>query len=371
MVRRAPVARETGLALEPGPTGERKGRLNVSVPEILYLNKQEVLEAGGEDMTKAVNAVEHVFECFARGDAVVPSKTVLRWGGTDSERDKGRINAMPGYLGGRYDLAGIKWIGSHPPNLARNLPRASALIILNDPDTKFPIAVLEGSVISAMRTGAVTGVAAKYLSRTDSVRVGIIGASVQSRTQLMAIQVARPGIREVAVHDLDQERAARFASAMAAQLGLEAFAVATAEEAVRGADIFVTATTASQPIVKEAWAEPGSFYAQVGGYEADVELLLRSDKLVVDNWSEVLHRGLATPCVAIREGRYDEGQLHAELGQIVIGRLPGRENDAERIFFNSVGMGIEDVACSAEVLWEARRLGIGRTLPLWGDGGAT
>jgi len=338
----------------------------VSEPSILYLNKQDVLAAGGEDMARAVDAVEHVFECFARGDAVVPSKTVVRWGGTESERDRGRINAMPGYLGGRYNLFGIKWIGSHPPNLERNLPRASALIILNDPDTKFPVAVLEGSVISAMRTGAVTGVAARYLSRPDSVRVGVIGASVQSRTQLMAIQVARPGIREVAIHDLDRGRAERFAEHMHDQLGVEAFAVATAEEAVRGADIFVTATTASQPIVKEDWAEPGSFYSQVGGYEADVELLLRSDKLVVDNWSEVLHRGLATPCVAIREGRYDAERLHGELGQVVTGQVPGRESDTERIFFNSVGMGIEDVACSTEVLREARRLGIGQTLSLWG-----
>lgn len=336
--------------------------------EVLVLDKQQVLAAGGDDMGLAVDAVEHVFACHARGETVLPSKTVLRWGGTDSEFQQGRINAMPGYVGGRYKMAGIKWIGSHPPNLEKGLPRASGIVILNDPETKFPVAIMEASVISAMRTGAVTGVAAKYLSREDSTRLGIIGAGVQANTQIRAVCHVRPGIREVLVYDLNAERCRAFAEGMQERLGIRVRPVASAEEAASGVDILITATTAARPIVKEAWMRPGMFYANVGGYEAEIDVLLNSDKVVVDDWTEVMHRAIATPYEAVAAGRFRREQLHAELGEIVIGAKPGRESAAERIYFNAVGMGTEDVAFATEILRNAEAKGLGYRIKLWPGG---
>lgn len=333
--------------------------------DVLLLDRQDVLACGGGDIGLAVDAVEHVFACHARGETVLPSKTVLRWGDTDSERSQGRINAMPGYVGGRYNMAGIKWVGSHPPNLKRGLPRASAVIVLNDPETKFPLAILEGSVISAMRTGAVTGVAAKYLSREDSRQVGIIGAGVQARTQLQAVCHVRPGIEEVRVYDLDAGRTRAFAAGMADLLGIPVRPVSSPQEAAEGVDILITATTATEPIVKDAWLQPGVFYSQVGGYEAEIEALLNADKVVVDDWTEIMHRGIATPYQAVAAGRFSREQLHAELGEIVSGTKPGRESPTERIFFNSVGMGTEDVALATDIYRTALDKGLGQRFKLW------
>lgn len=316
-------------------------------------------------MKLAMEAIEHVFQCHASGDYVLPSKTVLRWGDPESEKTSGRINAMPGYIGGKYKMAGIKWIGSHPPNVSRNLPRASAVVILNEFETKFPVAIMEGSVISAMRTGAVTGVATKYLSREDSFRVGVVGAGVLSRTHLMAVKTARPNIKEISLFDIDEARAESFAKSVGEELEVEIQVAKSAEETVRDTDIFFTATTTNAPIIKKEWMAEGSFYSQVAGYEAEEDALLQADKLIVDNWEEVLHRGLATPCVAIAKGLFKKEDLYAELRDIVSKKVPGRENDRERIFFNSVGMGIEDVAFGTEILKNAKEKGLGQRLPLF------
>jgi len=336
--------------------------------EVLVLDRQAVLAAGGDDMGLAISAVEHVLGFHARGETVLPSKTVHRWGGPDTELHQGRINAMPGYVGGRYNMAGIKWIGSHPPNVEKGLPRASGIIILNDPETKFPVAIIEASVISAMRTGAVTGVAAKYLSREDSTRLGMIGAGVQARTQIRAVCHVRPSIQEVLVFDLNPERCRAFAAEMERVLGIPVRPVASAKEAAEGVDILITATTTAAPIVKEEWMRPGMLYAQVGGYEAEIDVLVNSDKVVLDDWTEVMHRGLATPYQAVAAGRFSREQLHAELGEIVNGTKPGRESATERIFFNAVGMGIEDVAFATDILRNAQSRGLGQRIKLWPGG---
>jgi 2,3-diaminopropionate biosynthesis protein SbnB len=335
----------------------------MSLGEVLYLSKKDVVEAGGSDMKLAMKAVEHVLECHAAVDYVLPSKSVVRWGDGASEMVTGRINCMPGYVGGPYKMAGIKWIGSQPDNVKRGLPRATAVVILNDAETKFPVAIMEGSVISAMRTGATQGVAAKYLSRRDSAKAGVIGAGVLSRAVLRSMVTARPSIREVFVYDLDKERAEGFARDMSGELGVGVTAVGSAEDAVRGLPIFSTATTTRTPIIKNEWVEKGSFYAQVGPYEAEVEVLLKSDKLVVDNLEEVLHRGTSTLCAAVKGGLYNKNDVYAELKDIVVGKLPGRENESERIFFKSVGMGLMDIAFATEIFRNAQSKKLGQKLP--------
>lgn len=346
---------------------QRRVSRDVTQLDVLVLDKQDVIAAGGNDIGLAIDAVEHVFACHAKGETVLPSKTVLRWGQADSEAQKGRINAMPGFVGGRYNMAGIKWIGSHPPNVDKGLPRASGIVILNDPETKFPVAVLEASVISAMRTGAVTGVAAKYLSREDSARLGVIGAGVQARTQIRAVRHVRPGIEDVRVYDLNADRCRAFAEEMEELLGIPVRPVASAREAADGVDILITATTATRPIVQEEWMRPGMLYAQVGGYEAEIDVLVRSDKVVLDDWTEVMHRAIATPYQAVSAGRFSREKLYAELGDIVVGRKPGRESADERIFFNAVGMGTEDVAFATDIWRTARVQGLGRRIALWPD----
>ena len=150
--------------------------------EFIYLSQEEVL-ATGIDMPKAINIIEEVLALHDEGKVNLPSKVILDLG----ERERGRVNAMPAYLGGDAEICGIKWIAGFPHNPTKfGIPRAHALIILNDAETGVPLAIMDGTYISALRTGAVTGVGAKYLAKLDSQVVGIIGCGVQARTQIMA-----------------------------------------------------------------------------------------------------------------------------------------------------------------------------------------
>ena len=174
----------------------------MSKVDILFLNNKDMEELGCGDMPSVIHDVERAYILTEQGDVLAPGKCVMRWGSSpEDENTLGRINAMPGYLGGEYNMAGIKWIGSGPMNYKKGLPRASVTVILNDPDTKLPVCVADGTEVSAKRTGASGGVAMKLLSRQDSKVMTICGAGAQGRTQLEAALTVRPGINKVYVYD--------------------------------------------------------------------------------------------------------------------------------------------------------------------------
>ncbi|MCF8568544.1 hypothetical protein LLE49_27885 [Alicyclobacillus tolerans] len=334
--------------------------------EITFLSQSDVRQASGFDMNQAIHVMERVFALHDSGDYVLPNKTVLRWGDNESETVIGRINSMPGYIGGEFNACGIKWISSSPQNpFKRGLPRAAGLIVLNDPETLLPIAVMDGTLISAMRTGANSGVAAKYLARPNSRVLGLIGAGVQNRTQYMSLSTVLPHLETVKVYDVDVSRAQRFVKEMSTMKPMTFEVVPNAEEAVRESDVFVTATVTKNPIVKAEWIREGSLYVHVGSNECHFEVIEQTDKIVVDDWTELKHRGVETISIMYQEGRFDENRIYAQLGEVVNGKKMGRENEHEKIYFNSVGLGIEDVALAKEVLSYARIHKIGKKINLW------
>ena len=164
--------------------------------EILFLSDKQVNSLGGANIAEVMEDMRNVLSIRDKGDFMCPDKAVMRWGHSiEDENTLGRINAMPGYVGGDYNMAGIKWIGSNPKNYLLGFPRATVLVILNDPITKIPVAVADGTTVSAKRTGAVSGLAIHYLSRKDAKTITMIGAGAQGRTQLEAALVARPESR--------------------------------------------------------------------------------------------------------------------------------------------------------------------------------
>ena len=333
---------------------------------VLWLSQEDVIAAGGLDMSAAMGDVEEVYRLHVTGDCVLPGKIVLHWGDDSPEEKETHINVMPGYLGGRLDVAGLKVIASFVHNpMARGLPRASALVVLHDTETGLPLSVMDGTLISAVRTGAATGVAAKYLARTDVRRVGLIGTGVQNRTQLMALQVARPDLRRVAVFDLRRDSAEAFSAEMAQRLGLEVTVAGSAEQAVRGAGIVVTATTTIKPIVRDGWLAQGSFYAHVSGYECEYDVIRRAGKVVVDDWEQVKHRMASTVALMWHDGLFADEDLYAELGEVVVGQKPGREQDSEVIVFSPIGMGLYDIAVADRIYGTALRQGLGQRMTLW------
>jgi len=333
----------------------------------LYLSMEDVIAADGLDMKLAIEDVKNTVPLFDAKDFRLPSKVVLRWGETNEDEIRlGRINAMPGYLGGKYNMAGIKWIGSNPENPFKyNLPRASALIILNDPITKIPIAVMDGTIISAMRTGAVTGIAAQYLSKKDSQILGLIGAGVQNHTQLKAVLCTRPNLEKVYIYDINYKRSLTFANNMSKECNIEIIPVKAAEESVINSDIIISATMAKEPVIQEQWIKKGAFYSNVGGHECIYETVKQSNKIVVDNWSEVKHRNVSTIALMANEGLISDRNIYAELGEIVNKKKEGRSSNSEKIYFNSVGMGIEDVSLATRIYKKAKENKYGTELKLW------
>ncbi|MED4571572.1 ornithine cyclodeaminase family protein [Brevibacillus agri] len=332
----------------------------------LYLSQEDCIKAGGLDMRGTLEIIEKSFTLHGRKDIVQPMKPVIRWGGPETEETRGRIMTMPSYLGGDLDVAGVKWIPSMPQNPQKyGQPRASAVIILADPNNGFPLAVMDGTIVSAMRTGAATGVAAKYLARPDSSVVGVIGAGVQSRTQIMAINgVFQNQLKQVKVYDLNEEKTKKFADEMSRELNLDVVPVESAEAAIRDSDIVVTATMSTFPYVKGEWLKEGAFHSEISFWDTAPEELVNYNKIVVDDFEQVSHHGVDVSYRAVRDGFISEGDIH-ELGKIIIGEQAGRSHEQEKILFNPIGMSIHDVSEAYRVYQNAVKLGIGQKLSLW------
>jgi ornithine cyclodeaminase/alanine dehydrogenase-like protein (mu-crystallin family) len=337
--------------------------------QVLWLSQSDVIAAGGLDMAATVDDVEEVFRLHGLGEFALPRKVSLEWTWeeTPAGEQSNHVNLMSGYVGGQVDAAGFKAIASFPRNpFKRNLPRASALIVLHDTQVGLPLAVMDGTLISAMRTGAVSGVGAKYLAREDVTRVGLIGAGVQSRTQLMALQVARPGIERAAVFDIRRDRSEAFAAEMGERLGLDIQVAESAEEVVRQAEMLVTATTnIAKPIVHDGWLAPGSYYAHVSAYECEYDVIHHADKVLVDDWDLVKARMYSTVALMWRDGEFSDDDLYAEFGQVVSGQKLGRENKAEVIVFSPIGLALHDVAVAHRIYRAALDRGLGQRVTLW------
>lgn len=331
---------------------------------ILYLSSAEVAALGADDMTLALADVEEALKLVYLEDCIVPEKIAMGFGKSISEEStKGRINAMPGYLGGRFDIAGIKWIGSNPLNLQRGMPRASALTVLNDPDTKFPVCIMDGALISAVRTGASSGVAAKYLAKKNAETLLLVGAGYQNQMQLEAIYTACPTLKYFYVVDIDPETGAAFCRKMGQKLGISITALTDYSQCPRVPDITVNATSAPVPVMNIAAAHPGGMHVCVGGLDHP-ELYKKADKIVCDSWNQVRHRPVCYMAQDAIAGRFDESKIYAEeVGQIIAGEKPGRESDEEFCYYKPVGMGVLDLAIAVRVFRKARELGAGTLLP--------
>ena len=330
--------------------------------KFLYLTQEQVIECGALDMVQTIEAVEKVFSLLDQGECIEPRAPSIRWNRLNDRR----ISMHPAYVGGDVQVTGIKWIPSNPENpIKRNMPRSNGVIILNDPETGFPLAIMDGTVISAMRTGAVVGVGAKYLARPDAEVAGLIGAGVINHTQLMALHAALKHIRLVKLFDIAPQKARAFAEKMGEDLGLEIQIVDSAQAAIEGADVVAPATNANREdrYIQAGWIKEGAYLANLSVNDYTFGAVSACDKIVVDNKKQL------QVTEAVLTDMVDEGLINpddiVEFGAIVNGKQPGRTRDDERIFFSPLGMGVEDLINAHRVYHEARRRGIGQELELW------
>jgi len=272
---------------------------------------------------------------------------------------------MPAYLEGLGALS-TKIVTSFDRNPSKNLPTIMATICLCDSKTGELISVMEGSYLTALRTGGLGGLAAKYLSREDAHRAALVGAGVQARTQLMALAEVRK-ITSVKVYDILREKAAAFATEMQEKLGIEVRSCSGVAEAVRGSDIIVTVSTSKKPVFDGDLIEPGAHINAFGNFkpnerELDLKTVLKS-RIFVDSREAALAEA-GDLLIPIRERKIKRSHILGEIGEVIIGSKPGRKSDDDVTLFKSVGIGIQDCAAASLAYTKAKEAGLGKEITL-------
>jgi ornithine cyclodeaminase len=308
-------------------------------------------------MNEAIEGMKSAYAALSDGRAVVPLRTRL------SIPNSSALSLfMPAYVRSVEDQAlAIKVVSLFPTNPARGLAYIQAAVLVFDPETGRAIALLEGSSLTAIRTGAAGGAAIDLLARKDSKIVAVFGAGAQGRTQLAAASSARK-IETAFIFDADKEKAKAFVKEMKT-LTIDLRVAQSAREAIEHADIICTATTATKPVFADKDLQAGSHISAVGSYTPEMQEVpaetLRRAKIFVDSRAASLEEAgdIIQP---IRAGLFDESHICGELGEVVLGRVPGRQSDDEITYFKSVGVAVQDAMAAQIALTNARKMNIGK-----------
>ena len=322
---------------------------------MLVLSRRDVEAALDPD--RLVDAVAAAMAELSAGRASVPGRT-----GAEVAEVGGVLIAMPAHLPQAGALT-AKLVALFPGNAARGIPTHRAIIAAFDPETGTPEAVMDGEVVTAMRTAAGSALSARLLAREDAAVLAVLGTGVQARAHAEALRRVRP-IREVRVAGRDRDKAA----AVAEELG--AVAAGSYEDAIAGADIVCACTHSPEPVVRGAWLSPGMHVTSVGvnpaGRELDADAVARA-LVVVESRAAAVEpfpvgsNDLAWP---IRDGVFGPDHIHAEIGELVAGSRPGRTDAGQITLYKSVGVAAQDAAAAALVLQAARERGLGTSVEL-------
>ena len=364
--------------------------------DFLYLSEPDMIKAGVKDMKSCVDVMEDLLITLYKGDYVMGGANHNSHGcmimfpddpqfpGMPKNADDRRFMAMPAYLGGSYQMAGMKWYGSNVENKKVGLPRSILMMILNDKDTGAPLALMSANLVSAYRTGGIPGVGAKYLARKDSRVVSIIGPGVMGKTSLAAFVSVCPNLDTVKIKGRSQRSLDTFTRFIREELPqIKNIEICdSVEEAVKDSDIISFTTTvrddvSSFPYINGDWIKKGALISMPSAARFDNDFLAGC-KLVVDNsklyeaWEEE-YPYPTYPQVQIIGTKFTDlkhdGKIEAEdiidITDIIEKRHPGRTSDDEIIVYSVGGMPVEDIAWGGTVYRNAVKLGIGIKLPLW------
>lgn len=325
--------------------------------EILFLNRDEVKKV--LTMQDCLEVVESAFKFHAKKKVQMPPKLYLYF-----YKHNGDLRTMPAYL--EYlDIAGVKIVNVHPDNPKKGLPAVMGLMVLNSTETGAPLAVMDGTYITAIRTGAGGGIAVKYLARTDSKVIGIVGSGQQARTQLLAIKEILD-IERVMITNRTMKKCEQFKEELEPIVGCDIIPKESVESVSR-CDILVTTTPVRSPIVKNEWISEGVHINAIGAdargkQELDSKILKRA-KIVVDDLAQASHSGEIN--VPLSKNIISLQDIYSELGEIIAGIKKGRENDNEITIFDSTGLAVQDVATANLVYKKAIEIDLGRWLKMF------
>lgn len=321
--------------------------------QLLYLSQANV-EAVGLEMADIIDLVETGFQEKGNDRVEMPPKPGIHPGQGDNF-----IHAMPAYIPAMHS-AGVKWVSGFPENQKRGLPYISGLLILNDPETGLPISVMDCEWITAMRTAAASAIAARRLARPDSALLGVLGCGVQGHTNTEALNVLFP-LERVLAYDVDADRLSTFAEDISSRFNLEVVPVEEPREAVTGCDMVVTAgpiLKKPHATIQQGWLDEGAF-ASLVDFDSywHPGAMKEADKFCTDDVPQLRHYQ--------EVGYFREiPPIHADLGELVVGKKPGRENPDERTMACNLGLAINDMAVAPAIYRRAREKNIGTWLPL-------
>jgi len=325
----------------------------VKTQKLLYLSKKDV-EKVDLPMKEIIEALDEAFKEKGLGKIEMPPKPGIH------TMPDAFIHAMPAYIPS-LGSAGMKWVSGYPENYKRNLPYITGLLVLNDPETGIPISVMDCIWITAMRTGAATAVAGKYMANMESNTVGILGCGVQGRTNLIALNIMMPELKDVKAYDISEDAATRYAEEMGKDTGLDIRIVGSPEEAVEDSDIIITAgpiLKVPNPAIEGDWLKPGVFASPV-----DFDSYFKKsafegcDKFVTDDREQ---------CLYYKSLGYFQhiSEIYADLGEIAASKKPGRENKTEKIICANLGLAMDDMATAIKIYKKAIENNIGTWLEL-------
>lgn len=361
--------------------------------DFLYLNEQDMIDAGVLDMQSCVNVMEDVFQILGTGD--------YRMGGRDSNShgmvvafpdepehntmpsngpDR-RFCAMPAYLGGEYRVAGCKWYGSNIDNKDKNLPRSILTMNLNDADTGAPLAFMSANLLSAWRTGAIPGVGVRYLAKPDSKVVGVLGAGAIGSSTAEALLLEAKQAELFKIYDIDPKQSDILKQELETKFPKVRISIVDSiEEAVRETDILNLATSGeANPKIESEWIKPGALIIGSSSGQFDPDFVIENVRLVVDNWKmyeevkyedvypyNTLEMGVLGRLFLdwIQEERMTD-DIIMNVGDIINGEIPARENDDDIIIFALGGQPLYDIAWAYTIYQNALKKDIGTKLNLW------
>jgi ornithine cyclodeaminase len=313
-------------------------------------------------LPQAVAAMKSAFAALSAGHAEMPLR-----GRLEVRPHDGITLTMPAFLAGPMQALAVKVVSVFPGNATLGLPVVQGVVLVLEPNTGRPVALLEGSTLTAVRTGAASGAATDLLSRPDSSVVAIIGAGVQARTQLEAVCAVRR-IDAARIYSRTRRRAEALAAELAGQgdFPRDLRAADSPAEALADADIVCTATSSARPVLADADLKPGAHVNAVGAYRPEMQEVpaetVRRALVVVDAREAALAEA-GDLLVPIRAGLFTTAHIYAELGEIVLGQKPGRTDGRQVTLFKSVGLAVQDAAAAALACANARALGLGREVP--------
>ncbi len=325
---------------------------------MLILNKEEVKQIIPlAEIDKVVKRIEYAFLKYGKGEVDMPPKTYLYF-----KKDNGDLRVMPSFSE-ELKMAGTKIVNVHPDNPKNNLPTVGAVIVLNDAKTGSPLALMDGTYITGMRTGAAGAVASKFLAKNSTKTLGVIGAGQQAMFQIAATASVFK-LQDILVYDVNEKNVDKL-SAKLEKIGIKIRKAGLDE--VSRQDILTTTTPSRDPIIKNDWVVPGTHINAVGadaeGKEELDPAILKKAKIIVDDWAQASHSGEIN--VPVNKGIITKDDIYGSLGEIVAGIKTGRENDNEITVFDSTGLALQDLFTAAMVYEEALKIGVGEDIKIF------